>query len=74
MAEKTIRLEPQKSHHFWWYVIGVLLIPILIGIYILYKKVSELIIKFRIDQSPQFHYTETIDIDSRGRYPSALER
>lgn len=42
MADKSIRLQPMKSYHFWWYVIGVLLTPIFIGIYILYKKISEL--------------------------------
>lgn len=42
MSDKLIRLQPKKSYHFWWYVIGVLLIPIFIGIYILYKKISEL--------------------------------
>lgn len=42
MADKSIRLEPKKSYHIWWYVTGVLLIPIFVGIYILYKKISEL--------------------------------
>ena len=42
MTEKSIQIEPRKSFHFWWYVVGILLTPLLIGIYILYKKNREL--------------------------------
>lgn len=43
MPNKTIRLEPKKNYHFWWYLLGILLIPVLgLGIYIIYKKWSEL--------------------------------
>lgn len=69
MAEKTTRLDPRKSYHFWWYVIGVFLIPILIGIYILYQKISELsgtyyIISDRSITTIHPDYTETIDIEN----------
>lgn len=67
MTDKMIQLQPEKSHHFWWYVIGVLLIPIVVGFYILYKKFSELSnTHYKItDQTitsinPSF--TETVDI------------
>lgn len=67
MAEKKIELQPTKSYHFWWYVIGVLLIPILVGFYILYKKLNELAqTHYKItDQSitsVNSEYTETVDI------------
>lgn len=67
MAEKMIQLSPKKSHHFWWYVIGVLLTPILVGFYILYKKISELsATHYKItDQTitaVSTSYTETVDI------------
>lgn len=69
MSEKEIRLEPKKSHHFWWYVIGVLLTPLLIGFYILYKKFSEIAGTFYIitDKSiTAVHpkYTEMVDIEN----------
>lgn len=67
MAEKKIELQPKKSHHFWWFVIGILLAPILVGLYILYKKFSELSnTHYKItDQtitSVNPNYTETVDI------------
>lgn len=67
MSEKMIRLQPSKSYNFWWYVLGVLLSPLIIGLYILYKKISELShTHYKItDQAittvnPE--YTETVDI------------
>ncbi len=67
MSEKMIELQPEKSCNFWWYVIGILLTPILVGLYILYKKVSELSqTHYKItDQtitSVTPTYTETVDI------------
>ncbi len=67
MTEKMIELQPKKSHHFWWYVIGVLLSPIVVGFYILFKKVNELSnTRYKItDQtitSVNSDYTETVDI------------
>lgn len=67
MAEKTIKLQPKKSHHFWWYVIGLLLTPILVGFYLLYKKFKELSnTHYKIaDQTittVNSEYTETVDI------------
>lgn len=67
MNENKIDLEPKKSHNFWWYVIGILLAPTLVGFYILYKKTSELSnIHYQItDQtitSVNPNYTETVDI------------
>lgn len=62
-----IRLQPSKIHHFWWYATGVLLTPILVGFYILYKKFQEISgIHYKItDQtitSINSSYTETVDI------------
>jgi hypothetical protein len=67
MKEKKIELQPKKSHNFWWYVVGVILTPILIGIYLLYKKVKELSeIHYKITDktitSVSSYYTETVDI------------
>lgn len=67
MPEKKIQLQPKKSHNFWWYVIGILLAPILVGFYILYKKHSELSnTHYKItDQTITTvnpTYTETVDI------------
>ncbi|MDR9364508.1 MAG: hypothetical protein RI575_04155 [Balneolaceae bacterium] len=67
MKEKKIELQPQKSHNFWWYVVGVLLIPLLAGIYLLYKKVKELSeIHYKITDktitSVSSSYTESVDI------------
>lgn len=67
MPEKMIKLNPNKSYHFWWYVIGIVLIPILIGFYILYLKFNELSnTHYKItDQSitsVNSDYTETVDI------------
>ena len=67
MTEKMIELQPNRSYHFWWYAIGILLTPILIGFYILYKKYSELShTHYKItDQSITSvtpNYTETVDI------------
>lgn len=69
MTEKTIRLEPRKSHHFWWYVVGVLLTPLLFGFYILYKKISELSGTFykitdRSITTVHPTYTEMVDIEN----------
>lgn len=69
MAEKTIRIDPKQSHHFWWYVIGVLLTPLLVGFYILYKKFSELSGTFykiseRSITAAHPNYTETVDIEN----------
>lgn len=62
-----IQLQPNKSYHFWWYVVGILLTPILVGFYILYKKFSELSnTHYKItDQtitSVNSDYSETVDI------------
>jgi len=67
MAEKMIELQPNKSHNFWWFVIGVLLIPVLVGFYILFKKLNEISqTHYKItDQqitSVTPNYTETVDI------------
>ncbi|MCG2589650.1 hypothetical protein [Rhodohalobacter sulfatireducens] len=67
MKEKKIELQPQKSHNFWWYVVGVLLIPLLAGIYLLYKKVKELSeIHYKITDktitSVSSSFTESVDI------------
>lgn len=67
MAEKMIELQPKKNHNFWWYLIGILLTPILVGFYILYKKFTELSnTHYKItDQtitSINPNYTETVDI------------
>lgn len=67
MKEKKIELQPKKSHNFWWYVVGVLLAPLLAGIYLLYKKVNELsdihyIITDKTITSVSSSYTETVDI------------
>lgn len=69
MAEKSIRLEPKKSYHFWWYVTGVVLIPVLVGIYILYKKISELSATYykitdRSITAVHPDYTESLDIEN----------
>lgn len=69
MAEKMIELQPEKSYNFWWYVIGILLTPILVGFYILYKRFSKLSnIHYKItDQtitSVNPNYTETVDISN----------
>ena len=67
MPSKSIQLQPSKTYHLWWYIVGVLLTPILVGFYILYKKISELsATSYKItDQSiTAIHsdYTETVDI------------
>lgn len=67
MAEKMIELQPEKSHNFWWFVFGILLAPILVGFYLLYKKYSELSnTHYKItDQTITTvnpTYTETVDI------------
>lgn len=67
MAEKMIELQPKKSHNFWWYVIGVLLIPLLVGFYLLYQKIRELSdthykITDKSITSVTTTYTETVDI------------
>lgn len=67
MTTKTVQIQPKKSYHFWWYIIGILLIPVLAGIYILYKKISELSYTYYqiSDQSitaVQPDYTEKVDI------------
>lgn len=67
MAEKMIELQPKKSHNFWWYVIGVLLIPLLVGFYLLYQKIRELSdTHYKITDKSitcvTTTYTETVDI------------
>jgi hypothetical protein len=67
MAEKMIELQPKKSHNFWWYVICVLLIPLLVGFYLLYQKIRELSdthykITDKSITSVTTTYTETVDI------------
>ncbi|TVQ03859.1 MAG: PH domain-containing protein [Balneolaceae bacterium] len=43
MADKSFIIYPEKTHHFWWFFAGILLIPLLgAGIYIIYKKLREL--------------------------------
>ncbi len=43
MPDKKIYLQPDLKHNFWWYVAGVLLIPLLgLGIYIIIKKRREI--------------------------------
>lgn len=67
MAEKMTKLQPSGKYHFWWYVIGVLLTPILVGFYILYKKINELSathyeITDQTITAVSTSYTETVDI------------
>ncbi len=43
MAGKKIYLNPNSKHHFWWYVAGILLTPVLgLGIYLIIKKRREI--------------------------------
>lgn len=43
MSEKQTLLQPEKSMHFWWYLLGVLLTPLLgAGLIIIYVKIKEL--------------------------------
>lgn len=38
MSEKNIQLKPDRKAWFWWYLLGILLIPLLgVGIYLLYR-------------------------------------
>lgn len=67
MAKKSINIEPKKSFHFWWYVAGLLLSPLLIGFFILYKKYHEVSntyfkITDRTITSVNPTYTEAVDI------------
>jgi hypothetical protein len=68
MSEKTIQLNPEKNVHFWWYLIGVLLIPLLgLGIYIIYKKRKELdgthyLVTNQTITAVNPEYSETIDL------------
>ncbi len=43
MSNKQTLLQPEKSTYFWWYLLGVLLIPVLgLGLFIIYFKLREL--------------------------------
>jgi len=50
MAKKQITLQPDQKHFFWWFLTGIILIPLFgIGIYIIYRKNRELsAIQYRI--------------------------
>lgn len=68
MTDKKITLQPHKAFHFWWYLTGIVLIPFFgLGIYIIYKKFTELrntIFEIR-DQSIKVvtpDYSENMDI------------
>lgn len=41
--EKSTTLRPSSLVHFWWYLLGVVLIPVFgVGIWIIYQKYSQL--------------------------------
>jgi hypothetical protein len=43
MSSRKTLLHPEKSTHFWWYVLGVALIPFLgVGLILIYLKYKEL--------------------------------
>jgi hypothetical protein len=43
MPDKSFNIYPEKTYHFWWFIAGILLIPLLgAGIYIIYRKYREL--------------------------------
>lgn len=43
MAEKKIILHPRHSYYTWWYLTGILLIPLFgVGLYLIYRTYSEL--------------------------------
>jgi hypothetical protein len=43
MPDKSFIIYPEKTYHFWWFIAGILLIPLLgAGIYIIYRKYREL--------------------------------
>lgn len=66
--KKSIELNPDKKHHFWWYLLGVLLTPLLgIGIYLIYKKMSGLsAIRYKITNhsisAVDSRFSEKIDL------------
>jgi hypothetical protein len=68
MSQKSIQLYPEPKYNFWWYVAGVLLIPVFgIGIYILFKKKKEMgAIRYEITNQSitaiDSRYSETADL------------
>jgi len=68
MPERTIQLKPSHYHLFWWYFLGILLLPLFgagfVFLYLAYRKQSLLTYKIgnqtiiRTDNS----YTETVDL------------
>lgn len=68
MSEKKIVLKPSRKSLFWWYVLGVLLIPLLgVGFYLIYRThktysfVRYTITDHKI-QAVDAVYTENVDI------------
>lgn len=65
---KTVELKPEKSYHFWWYCLGVLLTPLLgYGIYLILKKKSELdSVTYRISDETitieEENYKQNVDL------------
>lgn len=73
MSDKSFTIHPEITHHFWWFVIGIFLIPLLgAGIYIIYRKYHEIRSNTYIFTDRQIicknqKFTDTIDLaDIRG--------
>ncbi|MCC5908072.1 MAG: hypothetical protein JJU13_17790 [Balneolaceae bacterium] len=68
MSEKSIQLEPDPKVHFWWFLAGILLIPLFgIGLYIIYKKKKELSeTRYKVTNltitAVNTEYTESVDL------------
>ena len=68
MSKKTIELKPSYTYLFWWYIFGVLLVPIfgigLIVLYLSYKKqtaITYVIGNHSITKTDR-SYSETVDL------------
>ena len=68
MEKKQVQLNPEKSHYFWQYVWGIILIPLFgIGLYLLYRiqKKRESIVYIVTDDTitkKTGSYSENIDL------------
>ncbi|MEX2435409.1 MAG: PH domain-containing protein, partial [Balneolaceae bacterium] len=68
MSEKKIVLKPSRKSLFWWYVLGVLLIPLLgFGFYLIYRTHKTYsLVRYTITdhkiQAVGTVYTENVDI------------
>lgn len=68
MTDKSFTIYPEKTHFFGWFLAGILLIPLFgLGIYLIYRKYSELgSISYRItDQQITYNdqkITDTVDL------------